>query len=112
MKGWEKREIPEKTRRPTASAGTIPTCENPLTRPGTELDSPWWGWKKIQKVWAALNSKVLRADEDEVRRVWSSAGMKGRRKREIPKRTRRPVASSGTIPTCENLVRLGGRRAC
>ncbi|KAJ8883145.1 hypothetical protein PR048_014985 [Dryococelus australis] len=34
MKGWGKREIPEKTCRPTESAGTIPTCENPVTRPG------------------------------------------------------------------------------
>ncbi|KAJ8893186.1 hypothetical protein PR048_005771 [Dryococelus australis] len=29
-----KREIPEKIRRPVASSGTIPTCENP--------DRPWW----------------------------------------------------------------------
>ncbi|KAJ8891070.1 hypothetical protein PR048_010579 [Dryococelus australis] len=28
------REIPEKTLRPTASSGTIPTCENPVTRAG------------------------------------------------------------------------------
>ncbi|KAJ8883481.1 hypothetical protein PR048_015325 [Dryococelus australis] len=32
--GGMKREIPEKTRRPTASSGTIPTCKNPVTRPG------------------------------------------------------------------------------
>ncbi|KAJ8870966.1 hypothetical protein PR048_027268 [Dryococelus australis] len=30
-----------------------------------------------------------------------SAGMKGRAKREIPEKTRRPAASSGTIPTVE-----------
>ncbi|KAJ8866574.1 hypothetical protein PR048_032433 [Dryococelus australis] len=42
MKGRGKREIPENTRRPTASSGTIPTCENPVTRPGIELCSPWW----------------------------------------------------------------------
>ncbi|KAJ8891788.1 hypothetical protein PR048_004341 [Dryococelus australis] len=29
MKSWGKREIPEKTHRPTATSGTIPTCENP-----------------------------------------------------------------------------------
>ncbi|KAJ8894729.1 hypothetical protein PR048_000036 [Dryococelus australis] len=35
MQGQGKREIPEKTRSPTASSGTIPTFENPgLTRPG------------------------------------------------------------------------------
>ncbi|KAJ8865946.1 hypothetical protein PR048_033469 [Dryococelus australis] len=40
--GWEKREIPEKTRRPAASSGTIPTCENPgVTRPGIEPGSHW-----------------------------------------------------------------------
>ncbi|KAJ8870876.1 hypothetical protein PR048_027177 [Dryococelus australis] len=38
-----KREIPEKTRRPASSSGTIPTCENPeVTRPGIEPGSPWW----------------------------------------------------------------------
>ncbi|KAJ8867460.1 hypothetical protein PR048_031262 [Dryococelus australis] len=42
MKGRGKREIPEKTRRRTASSGTIPTCENPATRPGIESGSPWW----------------------------------------------------------------------
>ncbi|KAJ8877108.1 hypothetical protein PR048_021560 [Dryococelus australis] len=41
-RGAGEREIPEKTRRPTASSGTIPTCENPVTRPGIELGSPWW----------------------------------------------------------------------
>ncbi|KAJ8875207.1 hypothetical protein PR048_023102 [Dryococelus australis] len=34
--GWERREIPEKTRRQTVSSGTIPTCHIPVTRPGTE----------------------------------------------------------------------------
>ncbi|KAJ8890999.1 hypothetical protein PR048_010508 [Dryococelus australis] len=33
---------PEKTRRPTASSGTIPTCENPVTRPGIEPGLPRW----------------------------------------------------------------------
>ncbi|KAJ8870422.1 hypothetical protein PR048_029444 [Dryococelus australis] len=37
LKGREKREIPEKTRRPAASSGTIPTRENPgVARPGIE----------------------------------------------------------------------------
>ncbi|KAJ8887654.1 hypothetical protein PR048_013872 [Dryococelus australis] len=34
MKGRGKREFPEKTRRPTTSSSTTPTCENPVTRPG------------------------------------------------------------------------------
>ncbi|KAJ8880248.1 hypothetical protein PR048_016714 [Dryococelus australis] len=42
MRGRGKREIPEKTRRPTASSGTIPTCEIPVARPGIEPGSPWW----------------------------------------------------------------------
>ncbi|KAJ8891463.1 hypothetical protein PR048_003991 [Dryococelus australis] len=44
--------------------------------------------------WAALNTEVLRADEGEARCVWSSAGMKGREKRDIPEKTRIPAASS------------------
>ncbi|KAJ8867745.1 hypothetical protein PR048_031548 [Dryococelus australis] len=31
-----------KTRRPTASSGTISTCENAVTRLGIEPGSPWW----------------------------------------------------------------------
>ncbi|KAJ8879707.1 hypothetical protein PR048_020315 [Dryococelus australis] len=42
MKWREKRDIPEKTHRPTALSGTIPTCENPVTRLAIEPDSPWW----------------------------------------------------------------------
>ncbi|KAJ8896396.1 hypothetical protein PR048_001740 [Dryococelus australis] len=34
--------IPEKIRQSTASSGTIPTCENPVTRPEIEPGSPWW----------------------------------------------------------------------
>ncbi|KAJ8890947.1 hypothetical protein PR048_010456 [Dryococelus australis] len=38
-----KRKIPEKSRRPTTSSGTIPTCKNPeVIRPGTEPGPPWW----------------------------------------------------------------------
>ncbi|KAJ8880309.1 hypothetical protein PR048_016775 [Dryococelus australis] len=42
LEGRRKREILEKTRRPTASSGTIPPCENPVIRPGIESGSPWW----------------------------------------------------------------------
>ncbi|KAJ8872131.1 hypothetical protein PR048_025733 [Dryococelus australis] len=42
MKERREREIPEKTRRPTASSGTIPTCENPVAWPDIEHVSPWW----------------------------------------------------------------------
>ncbi|KAJ8888799.1 hypothetical protein PR048_008291 [Dryococelus australis] len=39
--GGGRREIPERTRRPMASSGTIPTYVNPVTRPGIEPGSPW-----------------------------------------------------------------------
>ncbi|KAJ8874223.1 hypothetical protein PR048_025065 [Dryococelus australis] len=39
MKAWWIREIPEKTRRPSASFGTILTR---VARPGIEPGSPWW----------------------------------------------------------------------
>ncbi|KAJ8875056.1 hypothetical protein PR048_022946 [Dryococelus australis] len=46
--GRGKRGIPEKTRLPAASSGTIPTYENPgVTRPGIELGSPWWQASKL-----------------------------------------------------------------
>ncbi|KAJ8888307.1 hypothetical protein PR048_007794 [Dryococelus australis] len=51
---------------------------------------------------AALNNVVLRSDEREMRREWSSAGIQGRLKREIYEKTRRRATSSGTSPTCEN----------
>ncbi|KAJ8887817.1 hypothetical protein PR048_014035 [Dryococelus australis] len=41
LRGGGKREILEKTRRPMASSGTVPTCENPFTRSGIEPGSPW-----------------------------------------------------------------------
>ncbi|KAJ8868835.1 hypothetical protein PR048_030376 [Dryococelus australis] len=41
--------------------------------------------KHCGQIWAAFNIEVLRADDGEVRRVWSSAGMKRRGKREIPR---------------------------
>ncbi|KAJ8895829.1 hypothetical protein PR048_001167 [Dryococelus australis] len=44
---------------------------------------------------------ILRANEYELRWVWSS-GMEGRGKREISEKTHRPAASSGTIPTSVN----------
>ncbi|KAJ8871214.1 hypothetical protein PR048_027520 [Dryococelus australis] len=51
-------------------------------------------WREIR---TALDIEDLRADEDEI-----SAGMNGREKWEIPEKTRRQAASSGTIPTDAN----------
>ncbi|KAJ8885721.1 hypothetical protein PR048_011919 [Dryococelus australis] len=42
-----KREIPEKTRRPTALSCTIPTCESPVTRPGIEPGSHGWETSRL-----------------------------------------------------------------
>ncbi|KAJ8898272.1 hypothetical protein PR048_003632 [Dryococelus australis] len=50
----------------------------------------------ILRVWAAVAQRL------EERVLRSSSGMKGRRKRKIPEKTRRTAASSGMIPTCEN----------
>ncbi|KAJ8888248.1 hypothetical protein PR048_007735 [Dryococelus australis] len=47
---------------------------------------------------AVLDRKVAEAAV----RSPGPAGMQGRRKREIPKKTCRPAASSGAIPICEN----------
>ncbi|KAJ8865748.1 hypothetical protein PR048_033269 [Dryococelus australis] len=58
--GGGKREIPEKTRRPTASSGTISNFENPVAQPGIEPGSPWWEasvltaqlpWPPVAKRW-------------------------------------------------------------
>ncbi|KAJ8872207.1 hypothetical protein PR048_025809 [Dryococelus australis] len=47
-----------------------------------------------EEIWAAPNFEVLIVDDGEPE-------CKGRGKREIPAKTRRPAASSATIPTCE-----------
>ncbi|KAJ8868059.1 hypothetical protein PR048_031868 [Dryococelus australis] len=52
--------------------------------------------------WAAVNNEVLRSDECEATRVWSSARMQGWGKQNTPEKTRRPVVSSGMILTFEN----------
>ncbi|KAJ8887587.1 hypothetical protein PR048_013804 [Dryococelus australis] len=60
IQGREKREIPEKTRQPAASCGTIPTCENlVVTRPGIEPD-PWWEARSLtaQPPWLQQFEKV------------------------------------------------------
>ncbi|KAJ8866843.1 hypothetical protein PR048_032704 [Dryococelus australis] len=60
-KGRGKWEIPEKTRRPTASSGTIPTCVNPVTRPGIEPGSPWWEASVLiaQPPWPLMSWKFV-----------------------------------------------------
>ncbi|KAJ8875300.1 hypothetical protein PR048_023195 [Dryococelus australis] len=57
---------------------------------------------RVEEILTARNNEDLIADEGEVRRGWSSAEMQVWEKQEIPEETHRPVASSGTIPACEN----------
>ncbi|KAJ8868665.1 hypothetical protein PR048_030204 [Dryococelus australis] len=63
MKERGKREIPEKTRRPTASSGTIPICENPVTRSGIEPSSPWWEASRITAQLSTEQRRNERAGE-------------------------------------------------
>ncbi|KAJ8877503.1 hypothetical protein PR048_021958 [Dryococelus australis] len=52
-------------------------------------------------MFSALDIEVMRANEGEARRVWSSTVM-NRRKRDNPEKTRETAASSGMIPICRN----------
>ncbi|KAJ8870067.1 hypothetical protein PR048_029078 [Dryococelus australis] len=64
---WGKREIPEKTRRPTVSTGTILTCENPDARCEQRkpciVTGPWrggsWGLSTWSHVAMAMSSREL-----------------------------------------------------
>ncbi|KAJ8887403.1 hypothetical protein PR048_013618 [Dryococelus australis] len=102
------------------NSGTVGTCETPeATQPGIEIGSSKWEVSSlgtttqrplllriavfnIGEIWAALNIEVLRVNDVEVRRLYSSVRMKGWGKRDIPEKTRRPVVSSGKIPTCKD----------
>ncbi|KAJ8881530.1 hypothetical protein PR048_018012 [Dryococelus australis] len=57
----------------------------------------------LHEIWVALNIEILRADEGEVSQVWSTDGMQGRGKLEIPEKICLPEVSPGMILTCENL---------
>ncbi|KAJ8888418.1 hypothetical protein PR048_007908 [Dryococelus australis] len=67
IKGQWKREITEKTRRPTASSGTIPTCENPVTQPGTELGSPCWGVEQANRSATAAPATGIERERERER---------------------------------------------
>ncbi|KAJ8882888.1 hypothetical protein PR048_014711, partial [Dryococelus australis] len=95
MQGRGRRVTPEKTHRPAPSPGTIPTCDNPRTTPpGIETGSPRWEEDSLTTTPPQLLN-IFAVDAN-------SARIKGREKRESPKKTRRPAASSVTIPTCED----------
>ncbi|KAJ8882745.1 hypothetical protein PR048_014558 [Dryococelus australis] len=131
--GGGKREIPEKTCRSRASSGTIPTCESPVTGSGIE---PGWPCRIVvsmkkrrgnsnftydRKYWpraatspeAEILGPSISLEDMEQRMIsqlhaicWCTCA--GRGKREIPEKPRRPTASSGTSPTCENPIILLG----
>ncbi|KAJ8878009.1 hypothetical protein PR048_022472 [Dryococelus australis] len=62
MKGLGKREIPEKTRRPAASSGTIPACENlEAALPG--IETGFSRWEAVVTLGAV--SYVIRAADQE-----------------------------------------------
>ncbi|KAJ8893493.1 hypothetical protein PR048_006091 [Dryococelus australis] len=68
----------------------------PLFHTGAAIYSP-------QSPSSALKTSLLRAAQSSsLTHSWSSTGMQTRGKLEIPEKTRRPAASSGTIPTCKN----------
>ncbi|KAJ8869820.1 hypothetical protein PR048_028829 [Dryococelus australis] len=113
-----KREIPEETRRPTTSSGTIPTCENPVTRPGIEPGSPWWEAGKPLKmllVTSMDNRAVsifypLQRPSVSIALLKEEGAQQGhdieqRQKteyREYPDTTHWPTATPSTFPTHEN----------
>ncbi|KAJ8872224.1 hypothetical protein PR048_025826 [Dryococelus australis] len=79
MKGRRKREIPEKTRRPMASSGTIP---NP--RPGIEPGSPWWE-ASVRDMWIfrAPYSQIMTVHLPIYMKAWSRRYGEGRTSRNI-----------------------------
>ncbi|KAJ8876692.1 hypothetical protein PR048_021139 [Dryococelus australis] len=89
-----------------ASPDTIPTCENPVTRPGIEPSSSWWE----VSVFLAQPPWPLRIEVSIDQRRNEEAGETGDllenppkiRSEPIPEKIRRPAASPVTIPTCEN----------
>ncbi|KAJ8890312.1 hypothetical protein PR048_009820 [Dryococelus australis] len=136
MRRRKEREILEKAR-PTASSGTIPTCEDPVTRPGTEPGSPRREASPIAlqfqrsvllkrmhhliqfaaRIKGATYLDVFSAFEPSKRALkfevltadeGEAAPECKRGGGGIAKKTCRPTASSVTIPTCKNPVtRLG-----
>ncbi|KAJ8885616.1 hypothetical protein PR048_011814 [Dryococelus australis] len=70
MKGRGKREIPEKISQPTASSGTIPTCKNPVTRPGIQPGSPRWEARTVLMSMVGVYT-VADAELGNVRGLWT-----------------------------------------
>ncbi|KAJ8896780.1 hypothetical protein PR048_002125 [Dryococelus australis] len=78
MKMRGKREIPEKTRRPAPSSGTIPTCENQgVVRRGIEPSSPQPFGLSGPLFWGTTPAKQQCCDEDTVSLLASHQGEPG-----------------------------------
>ncbi|KAJ8866036.1 hypothetical protein PR048_033560 [Dryococelus australis] len=98
-KGGDPRENPaDQQHRPTL----YPLAKNPgVTQPGIEPGYPRWEASSL----TAQPPRLLRSKESmRVKCCEYGAALecKGRGKLDIPEKTRRPAASSGTIPTCKN----------
>ncbi|KAJ8891142.1 hypothetical protein PR048_010656 [Dryococelus australis] len=104
-------------RRVLEVAGSVPTWRSEVSteqrrnaRAGetrdpreNQLHCPWPNLAIVAHIVA--RSPLHRPCANEVEKdVWSSDGIKGWGKREIPEKTRQQAASSGKIPTCENLL--------
>ncbi|KAJ8888153.1 hypothetical protein PR048_007640 [Dryococelus australis] len=98
----------------TCSIGTMP-IDLPLTQDECDpVDLGLFTFRAIARLdsplrWQATITPLLKSDRPwfsdmPLQADFSSAGMKGRGKRERPEKTRRPTASSSTIPNCENPV--------
>ncbi|KAJ8879208.1 hypothetical protein PR048_019814 [Dryococelus australis] len=99
--GRGKREIPEKTRRPTASFGTIPTCENPVIRPGLNPVCPGGRRARGGVTPASLAAVgihgIPRRGSDSYERI-----VPGRGKDEVGFRLRRGAAESAPAAALRN----------
>ncbi|KAJ8876828.1 hypothetical protein PR048_021275 [Dryococelus australis] len=97
IKGRGKREIPEKTRRPTASPGTIPNMrKSGVTQPGIEPGSPWL-------------IILLRTRRSKVVLIFRRRGVEGRSRASCPEERRKFIFDPGR--RCRNVVTGKAQRA-
>ncbi|KAJ8868337.1 hypothetical protein PR048_029853 [Dryococelus australis] len=86
-----------------AATVVLPTTNDSRYNHGCVVSlSPWSQATAPTRGHYSLVSPQYLLPAASLRQLWSSAGMQGMGKRDIPEKTRRPEASSGTIPTCEN----------
>ncbi|KAJ8891735.1 hypothetical protein PR048_004270 [Dryococelus australis] len=98
MKRRGRQDIPEKT-----LSGTIPACENPVTRPGIEPGSPWWEREPVK---VAAESQVSSPGVTKVRSTGRGGGVSPLRMRFTPPprsgvATRRAPGRPASSAACE-----------